>query len=492
VPAGGAEDTLLVKTAGTDYATGWRALTADDIPTLAYSSLSGIPVVFPASPHVHAAESIVSGFLDDARIPESAVIQHEDALAIAWGQLTSVPTTFTPAAHTHNLSDITDAGTMAAEDASDYETNNQGVVSYKAALFDLMSQDAQILAPIVRLHEASNNGTNFVGVRSPASLAADYLWTLPTVPTADGVWKSSSGGVLTCELVDYSELTGVPSTFTPAAHTHNLSDISDAGTMAAEDASDYETNNQAAANFRTTSFQIQSLAGAVGAPILRLYEADINGTNRVGLRAPAVMATSMSWTLPDAITTNGVWKSDASGNLRCEAVAYSELSGVPATAGTAWPTTGLYDGLRFYRTDLGLWGTYESDGTRWWGDIYTIQLGNNASHAGESYRYHGAGITFAGSSDGRGYPIRRTWQLVRWQFEARSCGAGVNLEVINGETDTVVKTIVMGGPSAEAFDGDVFAGATTHGFNFGSQIPSGQFLSYAVWVLYIRENFADD
>jgi hypothetical protein len=45
----------------------------------------------------------------------------------------------------------------------------------------------------------------------------------------------------------YTDLTDVPSTFTPSAHTHTVSEITDAGTAATQDATAFSTPSQAVA-----------------------------------------------------------------------------------------------------------------------------------------------------------------------------------------------------------------------------------------------------
>lgn len=74
------------------------AATADDARTaigLATIAASG------------SAGDLSTGSIPDARVPASAVTQHEAAVTIAWSQLTGVPGTFTPAAHNQAWSTIT-------------------------------------------------------------------------------------------------------------------------------------------------------------------------------------------------------------------------------------------------------------------------------------------------------------------------------------------------------------------------------------------------
>jgi len=64
---------------------------------------------------------------------------------------------------------------------------------------------------------------------------------------------------------------------------------------------------------------------------IELFEGSANGTSRLRLRCPNSLPGTQTWHLPPTAVLNGVWKSDASGVLICEAVDYAELVSVPTT-----------------------------------------------------------------------------------------------------------------------------------------------------------------
>lgn len=150
---------------------------------LTWALISGVPTEFPPENHTHDASDIVSGVIDPARLPAgSSEVQWINITGIpvfaqrwpTWSEVTAKPTTFTPSPHNHAAGDIT-TGTFAnARIASTNVTQHQG---------DLTIGWTQITG-------------------EPA-----YTTRWPT----------------------WNEVSGKPTTFTPAAHTQSYTTISGLG-----------------------------------------------------------------------------------------------------------------------------------------------------------------------------------------------------------------------------------------------------------------------
>jgi hypothetical protein len=141
---------------------------------------------------------------------------------------------------------------------------------------------------VIRLGEATANGTNYVGIQAPASLAANTTWILPS---ADG----TSAQVL-------------------------------------------QTNGSGTLSFVSL---LTTAATTTAGAILELREGTNNGTNYVRIQAPASLAADVTYTLPTAdgtsgqvLTTNGSgtlsWATDATGGSG------SSYSAVRTQSGTTY------------------------------------------------------------------------------------------------------------------------------------------------------------
>lgn len=143
---------------------------------------------------------------DDGRVDEA-----DWAAEAPWSGITGKPSEFPPENH----------------DAGKITTGTIDVARLPAALF---------ASPIV------SSG----GIADLSSGQQDQIFGGTSVVTTDGRhWKYSGTGSKTdeasyVELADktpeWSVIANKPATFTPSAHTHTLTDITDAGTMAAQDA----------------------------------------------------------------------------------------------------------------------------------------------------------------------------------------------------------------------------------------------------------------
>jgi hypothetical protein len=147
----------------------------------------------------------------------------------------------------------------------------------------------------LRFNELTANGTNYIGLKAPASVSADLTYTLPSADGTAGQFLSTNGsGVLSFATAG---LTGATSTATGTVLT--LSD----------------TQNVASVNVILDNEKA-----------LRFREATANGTNFVGLKAPSTLASDLTLTLPSADGTSGqVLQTNGSGVL--------SFAGVSASAG---------------------------------------------------------------------------------------------------------------------------------------------------------------
>ena len=154
------------------------------------------PTTLPSGPTNVGNNSI--GELSDVTITAAANGEVLKYNGTAWvdanvdySELTGVPATFTPTAHTHVKADITDFN------EADYATGAEGDLA-TTALQDITGESVGSLSDVVI-----------------------------TTPSTNAVLKWNGTTAWIDGAVDYSELTSVPSTFTPSAHTHVKADITD-------------------------------------------------------------------------------------------------------------------------------------------------------------------------------------------------------------------------------------------------------------------------
>jgi len=164
----------------------------------------------------------------------------------------------------------------------------------------------------LRFNELTANGSNYIGLKAPASLSADLTFTLPSTDgTAGQFLKTDGSGNLSFATAG---LTGATSTATGTVLT--LSD----------------TQNVAAVNVILDNEKE-----------LRFRENTTNGTNYVGFKAPTSLTVDKTYTLPSADGTSGqVLQTNGSGVLSFAGVSASAgqvIQVVSATDGTQRSTT---------------------------------------------------------------------------------------------------------------------------------------------------------
>lgn len=291
-----------------------------------WAGLTGVPSTFTPSSHTHPTSDI-TGVISDAQHgsraggslhaaatasvlgfvkPDGSTIAVDGSgnisvIGAPWSGLTGVPSTFTPSAHTHPTSDITgvisDAqhgsrggGTLHAAatasvigfvkpDGSTTAVDGSGNISVIGAPWSGLTGIPSTFTPSAHTHPFSD----VTGTLSDAQHGARAGGTLHAVATAlvvgfmkpDGATTSVDGsGNITVIAAPWSGLTGVPSTFTPASHTHPFTDITGVITDVQHGARGGGTLHAAATNSvlgfvrpdTTTISQAAGVLSAIGVP----------------------------------------------------------------------------------------------------------------------------------------------------------------------------------------------------------------------------------
>jgi hypothetical protein len=149
------------------------------------------------------------------------------------------------------------------------KTDGNGQLSFGVADEFIIGNNAST-GGVLKLNEATANGTNYVGFQAPVTLAGNQIWTLPTVDGANEEYLKTDGS----------------------------------GNLSFGIANNINVGNSS------------SVTGSV-----RFRELTTNGTNYVELKAPNALAANRSFTLPSIDGTAGQYlKTDGSGNLAFQTV----------------------------------------------------------------------------------------------------------------------------------------------------------------------------
>ena len=164
---------------------------------------------------------------------------------VDWTELANVPSTFTPSSHTHAASDLS-SGTVSLTRGG---TGN-----------DLNSVVARSMCAI--------NGSNQIaGIGPNTSATRKYFGMTGT---------GSAGAIPTWTQIGWTELTGVPGSFTPSSHTHAAGDVV-SGTL---EIARGGTNNTTFSTNLAVAYNGSSLAGVAGVVIpsgaVECYDTGVN------------------------------------------------------------------------------------------------------------------------------------------------------------------------------------------------------------------------
>jgi hypothetical protein len=145
----------------------------------------------------------------------------------AYSSLSGIPSTFTPSAHTHSGSEITSGTVDPARLGSGTSITTKFLRGDSTWQTISGGGDALTTSPLSQF--AATTSSQLAGVISDETGSGSLVFaTSPTLVTP--VLGTPTSGTLTnCTGYAYSNLTGTPSTFTPASHTHG--NISNAGAI---------------------------------------------------------------------------------------------------------------------------------------------------------------------------------------------------------------------------------------------------------------------
>lgn len=208
-----------------------------------WAEVTGKPTTFTPSTHTHIIADVTG--LQTALDGKSSTSHTH-----AWADITGKPTTFTPSTHTHVIADITNfpsqtgnSGKVLTTDGTNLSFVTPSSGGGTIAWADITGKPATF-PPDTHTHaDATTTVAGFMSTSDKTKLngiatnANNYVH-----PTTDGnkhvpangttnankvLKASATAGTYTWGSVAWSELTGVPSTFTPATHTHLWADITD-------------------------------------------------------------------------------------------------------------------------------------------------------------------------------------------------------------------------------------------------------------------------
>lgn len=236
--------------AGSSHTHSWSSITSKpatfppDAHSHSWSEITGKPTTFTPSAHTHVIAD-VNGL--QTALDGKASTSHSHS----WSEITSKPSTFTPSAHTHTVSDLTNfpsqtgnSGKMLITDGTNLSwatppSGGGGSVDWA----DILNKPATF-TPSAHTHSnATTSVDGFMSATDKSKLdgvatgANNYVH-----PTTDGnkhvpangtsnnnkvLKATATAGTYTWGSVDWSEITGKPTTFAPATHTHLWADITD-------------------------------------------------------------------------------------------------------------------------------------------------------------------------------------------------------------------------------------------------------------------------
>ena len=180
----------------------------------------------------------------------------------------------------------------------------------------IKSKSGSTFGGVLQIFEGDTYGSGFVGLKVGASHSASVIYTLPTGPPASNqVLQSTSTGVMSWVASGGSNIGN--SNLTTDATDRKLILYSNISRFAIYRTGGTELLAQFypdLVQFNSNTVYITSPTGETAAPILYLREAESNGNNEIGLRAPANLAVSKTYTLPGTAPTAGqVLSSSAAG-----------------------------------------------------------------------------------------------------------------------------------------------------------------------------------
>ena len=155
---------------------------------------------------------------------------------------------------------------------------------------------------------ADSDSSNYVGFQSPATVASNLVWTLPSVDGSSGQVLSTNGtGTLS-----WATASGAPGGSNTQIQFNNSGSLGGSG------------------NFTWDGTNVQ--IGATGA----LRFADTDSSNYVAFKAPGTVASNITWTLPNTDGSSGQFLSTNGSGTLSWATASGGGGMSPVTASMIW------------------------------------------------------------------------------------------------------------------------------------------------------------
>jgi len=175
------------------------------------------------------------------------------------------------------------------------------IVSFNSNNVYITSPTGVTSAPILYLREADSNGTDQIGLRAPANLAASKTYTLPgTAPTAGQVLSSSAAGIMSWK--DASVNINIANTNLTADASRTLTLGTNSLTFLDDNADSIIKFAKSGVETHTATFAIRTHSTTI-APTLRLA----SGTSNyyTGIKSPDTLSGTRNYILPTAYGAAG-------------------------------------------------------------------------------------------------------------------------------------------------------------------------------------------
>lgn len=139
-------------------------------------------------------------------------------------------------------------------------------------------------------------------------------------------------------------------------------------------------------------------------------------------------------------------------------------------SGTVFPTTGLYAGYEFFRTDLNEWFVY--NGTTWLGEVFTLTFGRNTGAFFPTGTFGFPPMGSVSAAKPHGHPVFQDIKIIGMQFKGNQAWNG-DIKLYMGNTLLHTESMAAVQGFAVDLDEDVDSHATD-GLNLeGTQTGSG-------------------
>jgi hypothetical protein len=192
----------------------------------------------------------------------------------------------------------------------------------------------------VQFFEDTDNGTNYVAIKAPASIASNVTWTLPNADgTADQVLKTDGSGVLGWVTAGGASNLGDGSATTPSV---NFSADTNTGVYRpGDDRLGFATNGALVGEFDGTNLKFNSGYGSVATAYGCRAWVNFNGTGTVAIRANGNVTSITDNGTGDYTVNFTTAMPDADYVVAVMAGVQGATFGHPVTSTTA-PTTSAY------------------------------------------------------------------------------------------------------------------------------------------------------